>query len=216
MKTFGLIFILLILSNCTNDNKKKLSKPENKNDTIVIKKNLNVEIDNTYPTQTIKEIEYFVSVKDKSSNLKYNFSERNDGKIAISRNYDLPNLPSQKNILEFDELKYVLKEAKNDFKIDSLKYLIYGTLDTAENINSIKEITQKYLEYRNNKSNINTKDYGKISDIILHSNIVSEINKNLSKYSKSVTKISIEKAHFHKSDRDISETLNCFVVMTIE
>lgn len=196
MKTFGLIFILLILSNCTNDNKKKLSKPENKNDTIVIKKNLNVEIDNTYPTQTIKEIEYFVSVKDKSSNLKYNFSERNDGKIAISRNYDLPNLPSQKNILEFDELKYVLKEAKNDFKIDSLKYLIYGTLDTAENINSIKEITQKYLEYRNNKSNINTKDYGKISDIILHSNIVSEINKNLSKYSKSVTKLALKKLIF--------------------
>ena len=175
MKTIVSILILLLFYHCTNDNKKAY-KTENKNDTVVVKKNLTIEQNNSFSIQKVKEIQYFVSVNGKKSNLKDNFSERNDGKVVINRKFDFPNLPPQRNVFEFDELKYILHEAKDDFNIDSLSYMIHGTLDTSKNLNSVKNITQKFLQTKENNSNISTSDYSKISDLILQSHIVKEIN----------------------------------------
>lgn len=215
MKTSALIISLVICCNCTQA-QATVSNSVNKSDTIVHKRTIPVTANNSYFIQTIKEIEYFVSVDNQHSNLKYNFSERNDGKAVIRMLYDFPNLPAKESIFEFDELKYVLEEAQEDFKIDSLIYLVYGTLDTSKNISAVKEITRKYIEFKNNKSSISTSDYGIISNLILQSEIVNKINQSLAKFSKSVKKVTIEKAHFYKSDRDSSEILNCSVVMSIE
>ena len=219
LKVITIISTLIFLFSCSNENKQKIINNEKqvKNiDTIVNRKVLTVEPSDSYPIQTVKDIEYSVSVKDKVSNLKYEFTAGNDGKVVIRRNFDFLNLPPQKSIFDFDELNYVLKEAKNDFKINSLNYLIYGTLDSAKDINSVLNITKKYIDYKKGKLNISTKDYGKISELILQSDIVYEINKTLSAYSKVVTKINIEKAFFIKPNRNSNEMITCFVVMIIE
>ena len=216
MKILTLFLSLIIFSHCTNDNKIQIAKSEIKKDTIVIKKTLTSEKNNSFPIQTIKEIEYFVSVNNKDSNLKYIFSKRNDGKVIIRRNFDFPNLPQQKSVFKFDELKYVLQEAKNEFKIDSLNYLIYGSLDSAKNMDAVEKITKEFIESKGGKSNISTKDYGKISEFILKSDIAGQINSELSIFSMKITKISIEKAFLYKPNKDSKEIINCFVVMSIE
>ena len=219
LKNLVLVSTLIFFCHCTNDKKinaVSIERTENKNDTIVIKKNQPVEPDNSEHVHIIKEIEYCVSLKSKESNIKYSFTERNDGKVVISKTFDFLNSPPQKNVFEFNELKFVMQKAKNDFKISSLEYLIYGTLDSTKNISSVKKITEKYIKSKNGKTNISTKDYGEISKLILQSEIVTEINKVLFDYSKTVSKINIEKAHFYKSNTNSNELINCFVVMEIE
>ena len=219
LKNITSIVLLIFLFSCTNDKSVKIvynENPQYQNDTVVNKTIHNIESKNTEPIQTIKEGIYFVSINNRKSNLKYNFSERNDGKVVISRNFDFPNLPRQKSVFDFDEFKFILKEANKDFKINALNYLIYGTLDSDKDLNSIEKITKKYIENKNGKTTISTKNYAEISQLILQSEIVSQINEDLSFYAKRVSEINIEKAHISKSDQSSTKLINGFVVMKID
>lgn len=203
LKKSMLIITLSFFFACKNNKKLKSEKEENISDTIVTRK-----------IHSNNEVDYYV----KKSTLKYSFVKRNDQALVIKRslNISISNLTEIENDFSFDEFKYVLKSAKKDFKIDSLKYIIYGTLDSTNDINLVVDITKKYYTHNPKKANINVEDYFKISQIILHSKIVKDINKSLSPFLKIVSKIEIEKAHIFKSNRTSSEVINCFVIMTIK
>ncbi len=174
-----------------------------------------VSNDTAFRVQIVKSCEYIVYLKKQKSKIAYEISERNDGKVVICRNYGFSSIATD-SLFKFNELKIILKDAKNDFKIDSLDYIIYGTLSSSKKNDVVENITKKFIESQNGKTNINTKNYKKIGDLILQSEIVKEIDKALLPYSKNVSKINVEKAFLNNHNGKSNEVIDCMIVMEIE
>jgi len=113
MKNIFILTILILLYSCKKDNN-ELKSVKIQNDTIVIKNIRKVSNDTAFDIQIVKQGEYIVSLKKQKSKIAYTFSKRNDGKVVIRRNFSLINSDS---LFKFNELKFILKAAKNDFKI---------------------------------------------------------------------------------------------------
>lgn len=214
MKNIFIITILILLCSCKKNNT-ELKSANTKKDTIVMKNVRKVSNDTAFRVQIVKSGEYIVYLKKQKSKIAYEISERNDGKVVISRNYGFSSIATD-SLFKFNELKIILKDAKNDFKIDSLDYIIYGTLSSSKKNDVVENITKKFIESQNGKTNINTKNYKKIGDLILQSEIVKEIDKALLPYSKNVSKINVEKAFLNNHNGKSNEVIDCMIVMEIE
>jgi hypothetical protein len=94
--------------------------------------------------------------------------------------------------------------------------MIYGTLSSSKKNVVVENITKEFIASQNGKTNINTKNYKKIGDLILQSEIVKEIDKALLPYSKNVSKINVEKAFIKKQNGKSKEIIECMLVMEIE
>ena len=214
MKNISTILILILLYSCKK-NSSELKHANAQNDTLVTKNVKKVSNDTAFDVQIVKQGEYIVSLNKQKSKIAYKISERNDGKVVISRNFNFSTINTE-SLFEFNELKLILKNAKNDFKIDSLKYIIYGTLSSSENNSVVENITKEFIQSQNGKTNISTKNYKKIGGLILQSEIVKEIDKALLPYSKNVSKINVEKAFIKKNNGKSKEMIDCTLVMEIE
>ncbi len=214
MKNIFILTIFILLFSCKKNNK-ELKSPIIQNDTIVTKNIRKVSNDTAFNVQIVREGEYIVSVKKQKSRITYEIYERNDGKVVIRRNLGF-NWITSDSLFKFNELKVILEHAKNDFKVDSLNYIIYGTLSSSKKNDLVENATKKFIESQNGKTNINTKNYKKIGDLILQSEIVKEIDKALLPYSKNVSKVNVEKAFIKKHDGKSKEMIDCMLVMEIE
>jgi len=214
MKNIFTLIILILLCSCKKNNG-ELKSANTQNDTIVTNNVRTVSNDTAFNVQIVKTGEYIVYLKKQKSKIVYEISERNDGKVVISRNYGFSSINTD-SLFKFNELKFILKDAKNDFKIDSLNYIIYGTLSSSKKNYVVENITKEFIESQNGKTNINTKNYKKIGDLILQSEIVKEIDEALLPYSKNVSKINVEKAFIRNHSGKSKGMMDCFLVMEIE
>lgn len=155
--------IMILLGSC---DKNKQSEYSLDNDTIVIKNIRNISDDTAFTVQIIKEGDYIVSLRKQKSKITHQISKRNDGKVVIRREFFVPM--NKDEFFKFNELKFILKEAKKDFKLDSLNYIIYGTLSESNDIRIVEDITQKYIKSHSGSKTINTSNYSEIENLILH------------------------------------------------
>ncbi len=84
------------------------------------------------------------------------------------------------------------------FKFDSLSGMSIGRLILTGDL--AIAVTEEYRNKFGEKEKITTADYSEISDFLLESRLTKDLNELFEPYSKSVEKVSIEKAFFTTRD----------------
>lgn len=199
MKKLILInFIILAIYSCSSHTEKKQEsdnkKPEVESaDTLIGKINITNEIaGSAYRTRATG---YFLIVNKDSSDFMPIFSESKDnGNIGI--NLNLHYLKNSKTYHQrLNELELILPVAALEYNFDSLKTMSMGRLILSGNL--AITITKEYKDKFGDKEKIPTKDYKEISKFLLaESSLSKDLNELLKPYSKSVSRIDIEKAIF--------------------
>lgn len=192
MKQFALgILLFLIISSCSSLTEQKQPMEENKvtvemTDTLIGKKEL---------SGNTRAIGYFTIIKNDSSDFVPIFRRsKNNDNVWI--NLQMPYPKGNKTYAEsLAELKLILPVAAVDNDFDSLKTISFGRL--AESGDLAIQVTKEYLQKFGDKEMIPTSEYSSISTFLLEeSTLGRDLNKLLQPYSKSISRIAIEKAHF--------------------
>ncbi len=203
MKRIILInLIILVTCSCSSPTgqKRESDNKESKAqsiDTLIGKKNITNEIAGSAYRK--RATGYFTIVNKDTSDFMPIFSEYNDnGKIGI--NLNLPYLKNAKTYFQrLSELELILPEAALEYNFDSLRTVSIGRLILSGDL--AISVTKEYKEKFGNKEKIITSDYKEISEFLLaESTLAKDLNELLKPYSKSVSRIDIEKAFFTDKD----------------
>lgn len=137
---------------------------------------------------------YFMVVQNDSSRYMPIFSEsKNNGEIKIHPNFQYSN-ETKSYSQRLNELKLILPKAAKEYNLDSLKSMSIGRLLSSGDL--AITITEEYKAKFGNTNVVLTEDYDKISNFLLESTLVKDLNKLLKPYSKVVSKVDIEKVFF--------------------
>lgn len=189
--------IIAVFISCSNQTGKKKeaeikAKTVNSNDTIIGMKDITNEIAGS--TYRKRATEYFTIVnKDTSDFMPIIGESKDNGRIGINQNltYSKKNKIYSQRLIE---LKLILPEAAKEYNFDSLTTMSNGRLILSGDLAII--VTEEYKRKFGNKEKVTTADYKGISDFLLESTLAKDLNELLKPYSKSVSRISIEKAFF--------------------
>ena len=198
MKKIILInLIIAVFYSCSNQTGKKKEAENNAKtiqtkDTIIGKKVISNEI--AVSSYRKRATGYYTIISNDTSEFMPILSESKDnGRIGLNL-----NLPYSKRNITYsqilDELELILTEAAKDYNFDSLATMSIGRLILSGDLAII--VTEEYKNRFGNKEKISTSDYKEISDFLIASTLAKDLNDLLKPYSKSVSRIGIEKAFF--------------------
>jgi len=203
MKKLILInLIILAIYSCSSQIGQK-QESDNKKlnvesaDTLIEKNNITNEIAGS--AYRNRATGYFMIVNKDSSDFMPIFSEYKDnGNVGLNL-----NLPYSKSNMTYyqrlNELELILPVAALDYNFDSLKSISFGRLILSGDL--AIQLTKEYREKFGEKELIATADYKEISEFLLaESTLTKDLNKLLKPYSKSVSRVGIEKAFFTKKE----------------
>ncbi len=202
-KLILLTLIFKLLFSCSNEKKeyeKKEVQIENKKKEIKIedrgviigKKDVTNEVFGLGELK--KATSYFTIIKNDSSSfspivVKY----KKNGDLAIKQNlsYVKRNKPYSQRLNEF---KMILAEAAKEYNFDSLKKILMGRLMLSGDL--AITVTEEYKKTKKNKEKITIADYQDVLDFVLKSRLTKDLNELLKPYSKSVSKMHLDKVLF--------------------
>ncbi|WP_068473296.1 hypothetical protein [Saccharicrinis aurantiacus] len=195
---------LLILLSCSNGRGKELSRHRHfTSDTILGTRQITDELAGS--TYRKRANVYFTIIKSDTSEYKPVFYElKEDGRIVIDQNLDY-STRSSTYAKSLQELQLILPKAAEDYNFDSLKYMYYGRLIQSGDL--AITITNEYKNRFGESEIIRTSDYSKISNFLMESTLVRDLNQLFSHHSKYIEKLGIEKAFFTDNVEVIKQSL---------
>ncbi len=190
MKKILLIsLLLLVVYSCKDDeNAQETSNKISKVDTIIAKEEI-VEGMFEYPLRG-RETRYFVVTGSDTSSLRPTFfQEYESGAVTLILNelYGYNQLPQKRKL---NELKQILKLAKQDFPLDSLNSILIANIIFSSNLEI--ELTKKFEQ--NKKNRLNPHKF--IREFLYESDLTKKVNRLLKPYNKSVESYGTEKYGF--------------------
>lgn len=202
MKRIILInLIILVIYSCSSPTGQK-QESENKEskaqsiDTLIGKRNITNDVGGS--SYRKRATGYFTIVNKDTSDFMPIFSEYNvNGEIGI--NLNLSYLKNARTYFQrLSELELILAEAALEYNFDSLKTMLIGRLILSGDL--AISVTKEYKDKFGNKEII-TGGYKEISEFLLAESILAkDLNELLKPYSKSVSRINIEKVFFTDKD----------------
>lgn len=179
--------LILILSSCSNSIKHK-EKVHLISDTVVGKKN---EI--TDANQK-KASSYFVVVKKDTSKFTPVFATlKNTDSVHINLNRSYYN-KAESYFKRLEDFKLILPHAAKDFDLSLLNNLFIGRFILSGDLAII--VTEEYQSKYGENTDVAISDYNKIESFLLESRLSKDLNELFKPYSKSVSKIHVEKVFF--------------------
>ncbi len=168
---------------------KRIIDHANNGDTLVLKNQmLYIE-----PNET----DYFVVVNNDTSNFIITFrKDINSQKFTIDARYHSLYRKGKLYKTKIIELEKVLKNASNDFNLDSLSTLVLGQLVITGDL-AIEVTNEFIIRYGND---FKTTDFDKVPDFLMDSKLTKDINKLFKPYDLQVDQIRIEKLGFIPSE----------------
>ena len=182
MKTFFLLIIFAFVGPISTD-------------ALAQRKIVKVKITNEIPGSSYRKrgLEYFIVNKGDTSLFKPIFYETNKGEtcLHLHQSYNNKKIPYA---IQLSELKELMSEASQEFKMDKFKSINIGRLFLLGDI--AIETTHEYTIKNGTDKVIELRDYPKIISFLESSTLVKDYNQLLKPYSLVIDSIHIEKVYF--------------------
>ena len=198
MKFLPLLMLLALIS-CSDESKTETKQNSARNlhqDTIVVKEKITSEISGLAYRKMADR--YCIVVGKDTSTFKPIFAESIESGIVSLR----LNIPYSKASVSYSqrlaELTEILKKAKTEYQLDSLKWVSYDRLILSGDL-AVK-VTEEFNSQFEFTNQISTEKYKLISDFLLSSTLAKDLNRVLKPYHKSVKVVRVEKVFYTTKD----------------